>query len=176
MVLSSNFSKALKLTFAVMIAVPLVTTALSAQDINRGSGLSKTDEATPWRKPIDKLYRPVNPQSELDRAKRVIFGDPAKKVGLPSHGIQRPKAPNTPSVEPVTLDPAVSHLDKDGDGSVSQNEYFQGRARLTSPGIRGNRSRQRRDQRLKSQFRRTDLDGDGKVTPDELNARGSGRF
>lgn len=176
MVLPLPITRALKLSFAVVIVAPLLATATSAQQIDRRPSLPKADDGAAWRKPVDKLYRPANPQNDIDRAKRVIFGDPAKKIGLPSHGINRPKAPEAPVVEPVTLDPAVSHLDRDGDGSVSQSEYLQGRSRLTSPGIKGDRARQRRAQRLRSQFRSTDLNGDGKVSPEEMQLRGSGRF
>ena len=169
-------SRALKLPLTVLIVVPLVVTGVSGQQIDRRPSLPRADDGAAWRKPLDKLHRPANPQSEIDRAKRAIFGDPSKKLGLPSHGLRRQKAPDEPAAERLTLDPSVSHLDRDGDGSVSQSEYYQGRSRLTSPGIKGDRARERRAQRLRSQFRRTDLNGDGKVSPEEMQLRGSGRF
>ena len=177
MVFSSAFTKTLKLSFVLMVAAPLaMATGAAAQEIKRSPLLPKVDRAAPWQKALEKLYRPVNPQKDLDRAKSSIFDDPAKKLGLPSHGIDRPSAPDAPVVAPVTLDPAVSHLDVDGDGLVSRKEYIQGRSRLSKYGVKTNRNSQRRNQRLQSQFRKADSNRDGKVSPLELQSVGQGRF
>jgi len=96
---------------------------------------------------------------------------------LPSHArIKQPRGPNAPVVATVTLDPVVPRLDIDGDGSVSRNEYFQGRSRQSNPGVKTSRNYQRRTQRLNSYFRLTDSNGDGRVAPGELQARGRDRF
>ncbi|MDA1311026.1 MAG: EF-hand domain-containing protein [Proteobacteria bacterium] len=177
MVLSSLLTKALKLSLALTVAAPLaLATGALAQQTKRSPLVPEPYKNVPWQKALDKLYRPANPQSDLDKAKRTLFRDPGRKLGLPSHGIKRPTEPNAPVVAPVTLDPAVSHLDSDGDGAISQSEYFQGRSRQSNIGIKTNRNDQRRTERLRSQFRRTDSNGDGKVSPDELKARGTGRF
>ena len=177
MVLSSTLTKALKLSLALMVAAPLaMATGALAQQTKRSPYLPKPYKNVPWQKALENYYRPINPQRDIDRAKRTLFRDPGKKLGLPSHGISRPKAPNAPVVAPVTLDPVVSHLDIDGDGSISRSEYFQGRSRQSNLGVKTNRNNQRRTQRLGSQFRQTDLNGDGKVTAAELQSRGSGRF
>ena len=177
MVLSSTLKKALKLSLALMVAAPLaMATGALAQKNKRSPYSPKRATIEPWQKALDKYYRPINPQSDLDRAKRSLILDFGKKLGLPSHGIRRPTRPNAPVVAPVTLDPVVSHLDIDGDGSISRSEYFQGRSRLSNLGVKTDRNNRRWTQRLGSQFRQTDLNGDGKVTPEELQSRGSGRF
>ena len=135
MVLSSTLTKALKLSLALMVAAPLATGAL-AQQTKRSPYLPKPYKNVPWQKALEKYYRPINPQREIDRARRTLFRDPAKNLGLPSHGIRRPRAPNAPVVAPVTLDPVVSHLDIDGDGSISRSEYFQGRSRQSNLGVK----------------------------------------
>jgi len=68
----------------------------------------------------------------------------------------------------VTLDPVVSHLDIDGDGSVSRNEYFQSRSRQSILGVKTSLNYQRRTQRLNSNFSLTNSNGDGRVAPEEL--------
>lgn len=178
MVFSPTLAKALKLSLALMVAVPLaMATGAMAQQTKRSPYLPKPAKIKPWQKKLDRFYRPGRPHTRLNRAKRTLFRDHGKALGLPSHAIiKQPNGPNAPVVAPVTLDPVVSHLDIDGDGSVSRNEYFQGRSRLSNIGVKTGRNNQRRTQRLNSNFRRTDSNGDGKVTPEELQARGSGRF
>jgi len=189
MVLSSTLKKALKLSLALMIAAPLVmaTDALAQRTkrppylSNAAKKLRKPAKIKPvktesWQKAIDKLYRPANPQIGINKANSTLFRDPGKALGLQSNAISRPTAPNAPVVAPVTLDPAVSHLDINGDGSISRGEYFQGRARLSNLGVKSDRTNQRWKQRLDSQFRRTDLNRDGKVTPEELQSSGGARF
>ena len=171
MVLSSTLKKALRLSLALMVAAPLAmaTGALAQQ--------TKPAKFKPWQKKLDRLYLPRRTRSGLNWANRTLFRNPGKALGLPSHvRIKQPRGPNAPVVAPVTLDPVVSHLDIDGDRSVSRNEYFQGRSRQSNLGVKTSFNYQRRTQRLNSNFRRTDSNGDGRVTPEELQARGSGRF
>jgi len=108
---------------------------------------------------------------------RALFSKPRKALGLPSHArIKQPRGPNAPVVAPVTLNPVVSHLDIDGDGSFSRNKYFQGRSRQSNLGVKPSRNYQRRTQRLNSNFRRTNSDGDGRLAPEDLQVCGRGRF
>ena len=69
MVLSSTLTKALKLSLALMVAAPLATGAW-AQQTKRNPLLPNPDRIAPWQKALDKLYRPANPQDDLDKAKR----------------------------------------------------------------------------------------------------------
>jgi hypothetical protein len=178
MKLSSTVNYVLKLCLALMIAAPLaLATGAQAQQTKRSAYLPKPAKVKPWQKRLDRLYRSRNPQRRLSKARRSLNRDFGKQLGLPSHArINQPKGPNAPVVAPVTLDPVVSHLDLDGDGSISRNEYFQGRSRLSNFGVKTNRNNQRRVRRLTSQFRRTDSNGDGIVSPSELRSRGGGRF
>ena len=64
-------------------------------------------------------------------------------------------------------------VDIDGDGAISQSEYFQGRSRLSNLGVKSGRNDQRRTQRLQSQFRNADSNRDGKVSPLELQSVGA---
>jgi hypothetical protein len=181
MKLSLALRYALKLSLALMVAAPLVmATDAFAQRKKRTSSTSKVFKKSyrnvPWQKALDKYYRSNTPQSAADKARRTVFRDPTRVLGLPSNKITKPNQPNAPVVAPVTLAPAVSHLDSDGDGSVSRAEYFQGRSRLTNFGVKTGRNNQRRTKRLQSQFRRADSNRDGKVSPLELQAVGNGRF
>jgi len=178
MALSSTLKKALKLSLALMVAAPLaMATGALAQQTKRSRYLPKPAKIKPWQKKLDGLYLPRRTRSGLNWANRTLFRNPGKALGLPSHvRIKQPRGPNAPVVAPVTLDPVVSHLDIDGDRSVSRNEYFQGRSRQSNLGVKTSFNYQRRTQRLNSNFRRTDSNGDGRVTPEELQARGSGRF
>jgi hypothetical protein len=178
MVLSSTFTKALKLSLALMVAAPLVmATGALAQQTKRSPYLPKPAKIKPWQKKLDRTYRPRNQRRRLNRAKRSLNRDFGKQLGLPSHAkINQPKGPNAPVVAPVTLDPVVSHLDIDRDGSISRSEYLQGRSRLSNFGVKTNRNNQRQTKRLASQFRRADSNRDGKVSAQELQSYGSGRF
>lgn len=178
MVSSSPLTKALKFSLAVLIAVPLaMATGASAQQTKRSPHLPKPAKIKPWQKKLNKSFRPTNPRRRLERARRGLRRDYGKSIGLPAHAkIRQTTAPHSTGATPVTLDPVVSHLDIDGDGSISRNEYFQGRSRLSNLGVKTGRNKNRRSRRLASQFRRTDLNGDGRVTPEELQSRGAGRF
>ena len=174
MLLSTALKLSLKLSLAVAIALPLaITTEAQAQQTRRHSDLPKNQA---WQKALEQLYPPTNSQSELDRARGVLYRDPGRVIGLPSNAIRRPTRPNAPVVAPVTLAPSVARLDANRDGSISRSEYIQGRSRLPNLGGKSNRLNQRYSRRLSSQFSRTDLNGDGKVTAQELQSRGSGRF
>ena len=174
MVNSFSLTKVLKLLIAAMIAIPLaMATGASAQQTSRSVDLPKPAKVKPWQKKLNKSLRRPNPQRRLNKIRRSLRRDRGKSIGLPDHAkLKQPKK----TTAPVTLDPAVSHLDIDGDGAISRSEYIQGRSRLSHLGIGPSRTNERRAQRLRSQFRRTDLNGDGKVTADELRYRGSGRF
>jgi len=183
MVKSSTLTKGLKLALALMVAAPLVmATDAEAQRKKRSRSAPKAAKTVKrakvesWQDAIKKLYPSANPQSDVDKAKSSLYRDPGKAIGLPKNPIIHPTSPTAPAVAPVTLDPALSALDSDGNGSISRKEYLQGRTRIMSPGVRTNRLSQRQAQRLKSQFRRTDLNRDGVVTAEELQASGGGRF
>ena len=177
MVLSSVFRNALRLSLVLTMAGLLVTANDAwAQRSDRGYSLPRPAKVKPWQKRIDRYYRRINPdpQRRLKKAERKLYGDPGKLLGLPSNPKLKGKGgPKASASAPLGLDPDVANLDSDGDGSISRSEYLQGRSRLMSLNSRVN-GRQR--QRLESQFRHTDLNRDGKVTPDELRYRGTGRF
>lgn len=178
MMLSSTVKFALKLSLALMVAAPLVmATDASAQRTKRNSKVTKANDKVyknvPWQKTLDRYFRSANPQIEIDKAKNTVFRDQSAVLGLPSNVIRQPSRPNVPVVAPVTLAPVVSHLDADGDGAISQSEYFQGRSRLSNIGVKSDRNSQRRTQRLQSQFRNADSNRDGKVSPLELQSVGS---
>ena len=178
MKLSSAVKLALKLSLALMVAAPLVmATDASAQRTKRNSKVTKANNKVyknvPWQKTLDRYFRPANPQIEIDKAKNTVFHDQGAVLGLPSNRITQPNRPNAPVVAPVTLAPVVSHLDIDGDGAISQSEYFQGRSRLSNLGVKSGRNDQRRTQRLQSQFRNADSNRDGKVSPLELQSVGA---
>jgi hypothetical protein len=174
MLLSSILKLSLKLSLAILIILPLVmATEAVSQQTKRHANLPKNQ---PWQKALEQLYPPNNSQSELDRAKGVLYRDPGRVIGLPSNAIRRPTSPSAPVVAPVTLAPSVSRLDTNRDGAISRSEYIQGRSRQTNFGFKANRLSQRHSKRLSSQFRDTDLNRDGKVTAQELQTRGSGRF
>ena len=106
MMSSSALTKALKLSLALMIAAPLVmATDALAQRTKRSASLSKAYKKAyknvPWQMTLDKYYRPIDPQSDIKKAKRTLLRDPGKLLGLPSHGIRRPTAPKAPFVAPV---------------------------------------------------------------------------
>ena len=181
MKLTPALKKALKLSLAVMVAMPLMmATDASAQRKKRSTNTTKAFKKSyknvPWQKSLDKYFRRANPQSDVDKAKNLLFRDHARALGLSSNAIRRPTRPNAPVVAPITLDPVVSHLERDGDGSVSRAEYFQGRSRLSNIGVKTGRNNQRRTSRLQSQFRNADSNRDGKVSPLELQSVGNGRF
>ena len=178
MVLSSTLKKAPKVVLALMVAVPLaMATGASAQQTKRSPNSPKPAKIKPWQKKLDKYFQPRLKQSRLERAQRSLKRDFGKQLGLPAHAkTHQLKGPNAPVVASPTLDPVVSNLDIDGDGSISRDEYFQGRSRLSNLGVKTDRNNQRRTKRLNSNFRRTDTNGDGRVSPDELQARGSARF
>ncbi len=69
----------------------------------------------------------------------------------------------------------VDRLDVDADGLVSRDEYVRGNDRLPPIGTGPARQRGYR-QRLKSQFGYADQNGDGKVSPQELQSVRGARF
>ena len=173
----SILSKAIRLSLASLIVGSLaMATGALAQQTKRSPYLPKPAKIKPWQQNLDRTYRPPNTQRRLNKAKRSLYRDPGKALGLPSHARTRGPGGTNAAAVPLTLDPVVSHLDTDGDGAISRGEYFQGRSRLSNLGAKTGRNNQRRTRRLSSQFGRTDLNGDGKVTPDELQYRGNGRF
>lgn len=177
MMLPSTLAKAIKLSIAVTVAGSvLAATGAFAQNSKRIPRMPQQYRNLPWQDTLEKHYRAANPQSEIDKARSTLFRDPTRVLGLPSNEVNRQRPSNAPSAAPAAQDPAMAQLDVNGDGAISRSEYFQGRSRSTSLGYRSGTANQRQNQRLRSQFRDTDFNRDGKVTPDELQARGVGRF
>ena len=169
----SAVTKALTLSLALAVAAPLVIIdSANAQKPRRHANIPKL----PWQKALENLNRRSNPQSDLERAKRSLYSDPARALGLPANRVFRPPQPDAAAGVAPTLGPAVSRLDTNRDGAISRTEYLQGRSRLPNLGVRSNRLNQRWNRRLQSQFRRTDTNRDGKVSAQELQARGNARF
>lgn len=177
MLLSSAFKNALKLSLALTVAGLLAAANdAQAQRSRSGASLPRPAKIKPWQERVDRYFRRMHPdpRRHLKKAERTLYRDPGKALGLPSNpklnGKGGPKASGSAT---TGLNPAVANLDTNGDGSISRSEYLQGRSRLSSLNRRVNEHQR---QRLKSQFRHTDLNRDGKVTPDELRYRGTGRF
>ena len=177
MMLPSALIKALKLSIAVLVAGSvLAANDAFAQKSKRIPRMPAQYRNLPWQDTLEKHYRAANPQTEIDKARSTLFRDPTRVLGLPSNEINQQKPSKTPSATPGAQDPALVQLDANGDGAISRSEYFQGRSRPTNLGYRSETAKQFQDQRLRSQFRDTDFNRDGKVTADELAARGGGRF
>lgn len=173
-----------------MIVSSFRTVAVVAASLFLGSFIGSSAEAqtqrgykdplaakkSPADRRIQKFFNRGIPQTKADRAARRLFDDPLRKFGLPENKLNDPKAPaSTGATEPV-FDPGVATLDSDGDGSVSRTEYFRGRTRLVSPGRNNDLRTRSLQRRLNSRFRQADANGDGKVSPAELQSNGGTRF
>lgn len=166
-------------TTATIVASLLMTTVMWST-VNAQTQRGYKDPLAPKTSPADKKLREFFnrgvPQTKTDRAAKRLFKDPLRKFGLPKNRLNDPDGPTAPSVTEPVFDPGIAHLDADGDGTVSRSEYFQGRTRLVSPGRDSDRRTRSLQRRLDSRFRQADSNGDGVVSPAELQATGGARF
>lgn len=164
-----NGAAALAAAAFILAATLMPAAELSAQGAN-------SPTAQPWDDRVKRFYGRGEPDREFDRAKRKLFGDPLHdRMGLPENRLNDPDVPDgTQSTAPPAFDQRTLELDRDRDGAISREEYFQGKTRNVTPGFRGERRHQRVLDRLDTQFRKADRDRDGKVTPAEL--QGPRRF
>jgi hypothetical protein len=108
------------------------------------------------------------PRILVDRAFGNLNRDPLERLGFGRH-VRLPGEPKAAEPSAPTLDHGVSRLDTDGDGLASRNEYAQGNDRRPAIGAGPTLQRGYR-QRLNSQFSYADQNGDGKVSPQELQS------
>jgi hypothetical protein len=133
------------------------------------SSTFKADEA----KALRKLYR--DPLAEKDPLAK-MNRDPLLKDGFGNHP-KLPQAPANSAPPAPVFDPGVARLDRNNDGSVSLDEYVRGRNRsATSGGAVSGRAQQQYREKLRSRFGFADQNGDGQVSPEELQGVSGARF
>ncbi|MBK19825.1 MAG: hypothetical protein CMM52_13410 [Rhodospirillaceae bacterium] len=154
------------------MAIPFSTDG-AAQGYNQRS-------LQPWERELQKFYNQrrkiLEPQihNPVRETLRKLRRDPLSKLGLPSHGRLAPQG--SPGDAPPALSPYVSGYDSNGDGAISRDEYFSRQRRSFGYGAANASRRQRALSKLESQFRRADIDRDGKVTAEELSSQPGVRF
>jgi hypothetical protein len=138
-------------------------------DRKLGKFYQRQKGSAPLRIPVDRAFEKLNrdPMAKINR-------DPLARLGFGRH-VRLPGEPKAAKPSAPTFDPGVSRLDADGDGLVSRDEYVRGNDRLPPIGTGPARQRGYR-QRLKSQFGYADQNGDGKVSPQELQSVRGARF
>lgn len=138
-------------------------------DRKLGKFYQRQKGTAPPRIPVDRAFEKLNrdPMAKINR-------DPLARLGFGRH-VRLPGEPKAAKPSAPTFDPGVSRLDADGDGLVSRDEYVRGNDRLPPIGTGPARQRGYR-QRLKSQFGYADQNGDGKVSPQELQSVRGARF
>lgn len=145
---------------------PALPPSLTPRTGRRGSARSALDPLAPPPLPKDPL-------AKQDEAIRRALQDPATRAGLPPNA---PIAP-PPAAAPTTALPTqVERLDRDRDGRISRDEYFRGRNRIPPAGFATDTRQRIFEQRLDTQFKQLDLNHDGTLTPDELEASPKARF
>lgn len=160
-----------------VIVVSLLSVAGAMAQQSPDPLMPDSKKLRPWEDRLKKFYNEGNPQSEVDAATKRLYEDPMKRLGAPENKIFEPNAPQgSTSTPPLTLQPGVLELDRNNDGVVSRDEYFQGRTRPMAPQDRYSPRGLRAMERLDSQFRAVDRNHDGKVTPEELKQDGGARF
>ena len=169
----SPFARLIPSVLVVAISLGVASGVMAQQ--SRDPLMPDSDKLRPWEQRIDRFYNQGNPQTETDKATGRIYDDPMRRLGLPENRIFEQNAPETTSAPP-TLQPGVVEMDRDKNGAISREEYFQGRGRFMTPQQRGSSRGRRAVNRLDSQFRNADRNRDGIVTPEELEQSGGGRF
>jgi hypothetical protein len=84
----------------------------------------------------------------------------------------------SPSQSPTLrdLDRNYSRHDSNRDGVISRGEYLNSRARVTPPAARNTFRERIFQERAASRFRANDRNGDGRLSPDELQDLRNPRF
>ncbi len=134
--------------------------------------------------PMKQYYRNASPPggggNELDpstrRALRQLYGG-----SVPLTGPSLPEGPPGAQSRNATPDAsarAFPRYDLNGDGVISADEYsaVHMRAAPADPTAADAARRRTLMERFSSRFRAADRNGDGRVTPDELNADPNARF
>ena len=160
---------------ALIVAFSLVAAPGAMAQQTRDPLLPSADKLRPWEKKLERFYSRGNPQSEVDKATKRLYSDPLQKFGLPENKPLLPSETPQPEVTAPTLQPGVVELDRNSTGSITRDEYFRGRIGVMTLQERVSSRGRRMINRLNSQFRRADRNGDGIVTPLELQ-QGGGRF
>ncbi len=115
-------------------------------------------------------------RSQSDPSRGIFNSDKAllKILGLPSNARQRQNRAPVGAADEGFGD--YRRFDRNGDGSISRDEYMSSRSRGFRAG-RGGDSRSRRHRaRLNSRFRGADRNRDGKISAEELRGRRNARF
>lgn len=125
---------------------------------------------------VDRALNPKLPEYENPLEKRIREG--LETVGLPPQPKLNPDSAGeeAPVVEPGLSESVLPRLDTNRDGFVSRSEYFSGRQRNTVAGSQGTSRALARQRRFDSRFRGADRNGDGKLSPTEIDAMKGRRF
>lgn len=184
---------------AVTIVAAGFAAAVSSASVRAQSGgntllnpTGKQSAILPWERSLQRYYdrerlarqRGADPLSglrttALDRRQALLrrfYGDPARALGLPANPNLPDPLTGAPATSPLEFAPTVSPLDINGDGAVTQQEYFNARARFVPGGAQGTARARRARERLISQFRALDADRDGRITPNETALYPNPRF
>lgn len=123
-----------------------------------------------------RQLRGPDPVERFDLSLRKLNQDPMMRLGFPANPALPAEGEAGDAVPPPPAFDLYSGLDRDRDGAISKSEYFQGRTRALPAGPRGAAMRKVQRQRLESRFRSADRDGDGKISPEELEELQNHRF